>query len=227
MKKRLLIVCCSLALTACTPAQTAGIVDAVLPASSKGKPGIGSTLAADFKPENPTWVYQQFFIDAASRTKACQEGYNSAAADASSVSKGVVVFRSTEGSLSFQNNTRDTAQVCRDLALKGDALPDSVPPQGVDVIARYKGSSNSKPLVVLAFYDKAGKELLRMPILNSENRYSFVSYDRGDAIYGLNLPEGSFSLGQKTTIATAERFKVLVDFGRGIETFEVTQQALQ
>uniref|UniRef100_UPI0025F0F617 hypothetical protein n=1 Tax=Deinococcus sp. TaxID=47478 RepID=UPI0025F0F617 len=199
------------------------LVDAILPATgSSGKPGLGGAVAAAFVPKNPTWVYGQFFLDAAARSAVCRSGYTSASAGSAPINSGQIRFTSTEGSIVFQNNARDVAEVCRKIALAGDAVPDNVPPQGVDLAASYKTFSD-KLLIVLAFYNAAGQETVRVPVMDRSNNYKFFS----SGVYGVNLPEGSFTIGQKSAIAGANTFKLLVDFGRGIETFEVTRDKLQ
>jgi hypothetical protein len=222
MKKPLLLLL-SLGLVACAPSQTTALVDAILPTSSStGKPALGGAVAAAYVPRNPTWVYGQFFLDAAARSAACRSGYGAASVGSVPISSGQVRFTSTEGSIVFQNNARDVFEVCRKIALSGDAVPDNVPPQGVDLAASYK-TFTDKLLIVLAFYDAAGQETLRVPVMDRSNNYKFFRSDS----YGINLPEGSFTVGQKSAIASASRFKLLVDFGRGIETFEVTQDKLR
>ncbi|MFB9992080.1 hypothetical protein ACFFLM_08915 [Deinococcus oregonensis] len=199
-----------LTLTACAPGHTAGLVGAVLPNNT--------ALASSYTPQNPTWVYGEFFLDSVAQTQACQDGYPSASAGATRGTAGQVTFRSTEGTATFQNNARHTAEICRALALKGQAFPDNVPPQGVDVLTTYQNSP-SNPLVLLAFYGAEGRELLRVPVMNKQNSYKFNT----GSSYGIHLPEGSLTVGQKSVIATANRFKISVDFGRGIESVEVTQ----
>ena len=226
MKSAGLCLVLGLLLSACAPGQTGALVDAVFPTTtSKGTPGLGSTLAASYNPTNPTWIYGQFFLDPAARTQACRDGYASASAGAAQVVTGEATYSSTEGAVTFRSAYRNIAEVCRALAARGSALPDTVPPQGVNVSAAYKTNIDT-PILLLAFYDAAGRETARIPVLDAGHRV-FGTPVQGYAIArGQNLPEASFTLGQKTAIAGASSFKILADLGRGIESFEIMQDRL-
>jgi len=204
-----------LTLSACAPAQTNAFLDTVLP---------NANLASTYTPQNPTWVFRQFFLDAAARTQACSDGFAAAAAGAPRLSAGEVTLSSTEGRVTFQNAARTTAEVCRALALKGNTRPDTVAPQGVNTFSDFK-TYPEKPLILLAFYDASGQETTRVPVLNAVNANRIFSRPVPNyaAEYAVNLPEGVFTLTQKTALASAVSFAVLIDFGKGIETLKFTQ----
>ena len=217
MKKFPLFAALALGLSACAPSQTNALLDALLPkTTSSGQPGLGASLAASYAPVNPSWIYGQFFLDSATRTLACRLGYAAAAAGSPPIAGGQVSFTSTDGKVTFQNNFRDTEEVCRNLALNGKALPDSVPPQGVDL---YYGSNfyDIRSPLTLVFSDASGQEVARIPV-------SSTGFGKE---WGTNLPEGFFTIGQKSAIASATSFRLLANFGRGIETFEVPQDRLK
>lgn len=226
MKPTGLSILLGLFLTACAPSQTGAFVDAIFP-TTKGTPGLGNALAASYVPKNPSWFYGQFFLDAATRAQACKDGYTSASAGAAQISAGEASYTSTEGTVTFRSAYRNVVEVCRALAAKGTVLPDSVPPQGVDVSAAYTKSAPGTPLLLLALFDASGQETARIPVIDANNRV-YANFPKGYTIaYKRNLSEASFTLGQKTAIAEASRFKILADLGRGIETFEVTQDKLK
>lgn len=208
-------------LASCAPSQTGGLFGS----TSVGATSNGADLARAYTPAQTGWVYPFFFPDQATRRAACDQGYASASS-AQVDPPGELHFTSTEGVVFFTSGYSQTYQVCRDIGLKAGARPESVPPQGPGFTFFYKNFVNFADVAAAAvFLDAGGQEVYRIQLLDGSNASRFYSNVSRNftAAYALVLDPNTLGVPQKAAIAKAASLRIQVNFGKGIESFEINQ----
>mgnify|MGYP007131911843 CR=1 FL=1 len=221
MTPTLRLVPLALLFTACAPGAVGGLFSGD---SSSGASNLNAALAQSYMPKQTDWVYKFWFLDPAGRTRACDEGYASASS-ADVDQPGQVRFVSTEGQVVINTSYGQTYLTCRQLGLQAEARPDSVPLNGPGFYLFFKNYLTSAQTAASAvFYDGSGKEIYRYKFLDGDTSYKYYSPQEGyTATYGIGLNTSEFDVVQKAAIARAASMSVQVNFGKGLETFTISQ----